>query len=258
MEPRLVPAEELDAALGAWADQGFARIPAVAGPEVVDPLRERIADLCAGRLPDPGLFFQPDTPSGRYEDLAFGHGWGGPDRDYRKVERLERDPLFAAWLGNPLYRRIATAVLGSPVRLYRAAVFWKAAGRGSDLPFHQDGGLFWGLDREPRLQLWLALDDAPVEAGALRVLPGSHRGGLVTPLGGVVPADRVAAARADERAIDLPARAGDLVLLHNHLWHRSGPNRSAGHRRALTLCLLEGATRCTRRKRAPRAFPLLF
>lgn len=255
---REVGDDEIDAAIGAWRAQGYAVVPQVASAEALAGLRGRIGDLVAGRLPDPGLFFQPDTPSGRYEDLAFGHGWGGPDRDYRKIERLERDPVYAAWMANALYRRIALRVLLPPVRLYRATVFWKAEQRGSDLPFHQDGGRFWGLDREPSLQLWLALDDASVAAGALRVLPGSHLAGLATPLGGIVPTDLVEAQQAEARAVDLPAQAGDLVLLHNHLWHRSGPNRTARPRRAFTVCLLDGLTRCTRKKRAPRVFPALY
>ncbi len=62
------------------------------------------------------------------------------------------------------------------------------------LPWHQDGGRFWGLDRDPILQIWTALDDAPVAAGCVEVLPGSHRDGLATPLGGLVPAPLAARA----------------------------------------------------------------
>lgn len=45
--------------------------------------------------------------------------------------------------------------------LYRAILMNKHAGGGSDLPWHQDGGDFWGLDRDPVLQIWTAMDDAP-------------------------------------------------------------------------------------------------
>ena len=41
-----------------------------------------------------GLFFQHDSASGRYEDLEYGRGWVGPSRAYRKIEGLERDPVF--------------------------------------------------------------------------------------------------------------------------------------------------------------------
>src|SRR5690606_31310518 len=122
------------------------------------------------------------------------------------------------------------------------------------LPWHQDGGDFWGLDREPLLTVWTALDDAPLDGGCVEVLSGSHEAGLVTRNGGVVPPNHVAAADADARALALPARAGEVLLLHNHVWHRSGTSRPGHPRRALSVCYMDGETRCRRKKRAPRAF----
>ena len=61
----------------------------------------------------------------------------------------------------------------------------------TDLPWHQDGGNFWGLDRDPVLQIWTALDDAPLDGGCVEVVAGTHLAGLATPLGGVVPKDHV-------------------------------------------------------------------
>lgn len=253
---RAVSDAELDAALAAWRREGWAHLPEVAEPGELDALRARYEALVTSALPDPGLFFQPDTPTGRYEDVAFGHGWAGPDVAYRKVERLERDPVFFAWLAQPLLERLARRVFPGAVTLYRAAVFAKAPRTGSDIPYHQDAGRFWGLDRDPELQVWTALDDAPPDAGGLGVVPGSHRDGLATPMGGLVP-PAVVAARAPV-AVPIAARAGDLVLLHNLVWHRSGRNTTDAPRRAFTVCYLDGATRCTRTRRAPRVFPTVF
>src|SRR5262249_20207668 len=149
--------------------------------------------IMLGEVVYPGLFFQADTDSGRYDDLAYGLGWQGPSLAYRKVEKLEMDPLFRAWLEHPVFERVARAVYGDgPLAIYRALLMTKGEKGGTYLPWHQDGGRFWGLDRDPELQVWTALDDAPAEAGCVEVVPGSHAAGLVTPLGGVVPADRVA------------------------------------------------------------------
>lgn len=258
MFARAVSDDEIDSAILTYREQGYAILPGVASEGTLTALRERATAIARGELRYPGLFFQPDAPSGRYEDLAFGQGWLGPDTNYRKIEKLELDPLFRAWIENAVFARIVRRVIHGPVSIYRAAMFWKAARVGSELPWHQDGGRFWGLNRDPELQLWTAFDDASRQAGCLEVLPGSHKAGIATPLGGVVPQPKVDAANADAKAVALPARAGDVVILHNHLWHRSGPNWSDSPRRGLTICYMDGAIRCTRTKRAPRRFVRVF
>ena len=37
-------------------------------------------------------------------------GYEGPSLNYRKIEKLEKDPLFLAWINNPLFERVARAV----------------------------------------------------------------------------------------------------------------------------------------------------
>lgn len=211
-----------------------------------------------GEIRIPGLFYQHDSATGEYKDLTFGAGWVGPSLHYRKLEKLELDPLYAAWIENPLFGRIARAVLGEGVTLYRAVLWNKAPRTGMALPWHQDDGAFWGLDRPPSLQIWTALDDATVEAGCVEVVPGSHHRGLATPLGGTVPEDQLEEAKAGQCGVKLPAAAGDALLIHNHVWHRSGQNMTAAPRRAIGISYLSAETRCRRRKRAPREFRKLF
>jgi hypothetical protein len=244
------------AALAALARDGYARVGRIASDAALVGLRARADAIMAGEAPREGLFVQHDSPTGRYEDLAFGAGWVGPSPGYRKIERLERDPTFRAWIENPCFARIARAAIDGPVALYRAVLWTKRAGGGTALPWHQDGGRFWGLDGQPTLQIWTALDDAPREAGCVEVLPGTHRDGLATPEGGTVP-DALTAPRAGE-IVALPAVAGEVLLIHNLAWHRSGLNATAAPRRALSVCLMSAALRCTRTRRAPRTFERLY
>ena len=249
---------EIDAAIEQFRAEGYSRLAAVATEESLQGLRERAEAILSGKVQYPGLFFQPDAPSGRYNDLQFGQGWTGPDTNYRKVEKLELDARFRAWLENAVFERIVRRVVVGPVVIYRAVIFSKAARVGSDLPWHQDGGRFWGLDRDAELQLWTGLDDAPPAAGGIEVLPRSHHSGLATPLGGVVPRVNAEAADAEARALPVPTRAGDVLLLHNYLWHRSGPNIPDAPRRGFTVCYMPASTRCLRKKRAPREFVGVF
>jgi hypothetical protein len=255
-----VDAEQFDIALplAHYAEHGYARLGRVLSDEGLETLRERADDLMLGRVVHEGMFFQPDATTGRYEDAPLGLGWQGPSLDYRKLEKLEKDPRFLAWLENPLFERIARARIAGDVVLYRAILFHKGQAGGSNLPWHQDGGKLWGLTREPDLQIWTALDDAPEGGGCLEVVPGSHRGGLVTALGGVIPEDAVRAADAERHALPLPVRAGEAILVHNHVWHRSGRGRPGLRRRAFSACYMGADVRCLRKKKAPRVFPPVF
>jgi len=249
---------DLEEPLAAFARDGYARLGAVLDPAAARALRDRADALMLGTIRHPGMFFQHDSPTGRYEDLAFGAGWVGPSRAYRKLEKLELDPLFTAWIENPLFARVARAVLGPDIALYRAVLWNKAPRGGMDLPWHQDDGEFWGLDRPPCLQIWTALDDAAPESGCVEVVPRSHLGGLASPIGGTVQADRLEAAQAEARRVALEAATGEALLIHNHVWHRSGRNATDTPRRAISIAYLSAETRCRRQRRAPRAFQRVF
>jgi hypothetical protein len=249
---------DLNAVTAQFRKDGCARLGTWATDETLAGLRQRYDDITLGRLPHEDYFFQADAESGRYEDLTYGKGWVGPSANYRKVEKLEKDPLFWAWITNALFERVARALIEGPIVLYRAVVFSKGAAGGTELPWHQDGGDFWGIDREPYLQIWTALDDAPRFAGCVDVLPGTHLRGLASRDGGVVQQHLLDQELQDNKVLPLPARAGEVLLIHNHVWHRSQRNQTGLPRRALTVCLMTAETRCRRKKRAPREFVKVF
>ena len=248
---------ELAGPIARYREQGFAPLGQVVSPDQLQLLRARAEAIMRGEVVHEGLFFQHDAATGRYDDVPRGQGWQGPSLRYRKIEKLEKDPLFRTFLENPLFGRIAREVLGPEVALCRVVLFTKAAQGGTELPWHQDGGSFWGLSQQPILQIWTALDDVPLEAGPVEIVPKSHLKGLATPLGGVIPDDVFERSGNAGRSVLVPARAGESMLLHNLAWHRSGINRTDLPRRALTVCLMDAKTACTRR-RSPRQFLRLF
>jgi len=249
---------DLAAPLAHLAEHGYARLGRVLDDAGLAALRERADDLMLGRVTYPGLFFQLDAQTGKYEDAPIGLGWQGPSLAYRKLEKLEKDERFLQWLRNPLFERVARAQIDGGVVLYRAILFNKGISGGSEIPWHQDGGKLWGLSIDPTVQIWTALDAAPAGGGCLEVIPGSHKGGLVRPLGGLVPQESVVAAHADERAVPLPVEAGEVILLHNQVWHRSGRSLTGQRRMAFSVCLMSDATRCLRKRNAPRVFFPVF
>jgi hypothetical protein len=54
--------------------------------------------------------------------------------------------------------------------------------------------------------------------------------------------------------VPIPTVAGEVLILHNQVWHRSGRTTGGQPRRALSVCYMDGATRCRRQKRSPRTF----
>lgn len=87
---------------------------------------------------------------------------------------------------------------------------------------------------EQMVTLRLHLDDATLDNGCLRVMPGSHRLGLL-------PAEQVHDFKASGSAVDCCAAAGDILLMRPLLLHSSlrgqqlDAQHSSGHRRIIHL-----------------------
>ena len=97
-------------------------------------------------------------------------------------------------------------------------------------PWHQDQGVITEeADETDMLTVWFPLLDAGIENGCLQVLPGTHKGGLLTPLPrrpgplGVEIPERTLA-RDGSRA--MPMKRGDILLLNQRTAHAALPNVS--------------------------------
>jgi ectoine hydroxylase-related dioxygenase (phytanoyl-CoA dioxygenase family) len=104
----------------------------------------------------------------------------------------------------------------------------------------------------------LALDDADVENGCLRVVRGSHRAGLLPGCeGDGVLGPLFTRPDAFDASAQVPAEmpAGSLLFFHPHAVHGSEPNRSARDRRALVLTYQPAGLRMFRADRVRDAGP---
>lgn len=223
---------------------GFVRLGKVASPEQLAGLQQRIDDLMMGHVAGDGIWFQLDSESGEYGALKFGDGsWGGPTLNYRKIEALERDPLFLDYIRHPRFRDLTRELIGEQVSIYRGMFMNKPAGRGTYLPYHQDAGSQWQLDRDPYVTVWTALDDATKENGCVQVMPGTHKLGLLSAHGHTITPEQEARYCPEEKSAYLEADAGEAILLHNLLLHRSGINTIDRPRRAFSVAYMDAATR---------------
>ena len=103
-------------------------------------------------------------------------------------------------------------------------------------------GVGWGIDQNPIITLWTALDDATKATGCMQVVPGSNQYGVINPQHSLKSEDQARYA-PEEPVIDLEANAGEAILLHNFLLHRSGTNSMPSARRAFSVTYMDAETR---------------
>ncbi|CAM9169412.1 unnamed protein product, partial [Phaeothamnion confervicola] len=72
------------------------------------------------------------------------------------------------------------------------------------------------------VSVWLALDDATEDNGCLWMLPAPLHPST---------SEAAAAGPGEAPLCCLEVRAGDAVVFHSELWHRSGPNGGSRLRR---------------------------
>lgn len=140
-------------------------------------------------------------------------------------------------------------LIGPDIRLFHLSVWPKSPGDGAFVSWHQDATYF---ALEPALQVtaWVALTDAPVEAGCMEAIPGSHRWGQLhhresEAAGNLLSRGQTVSREIEARtSVFMPVAAGQMSLHHTHLVHRSGPNRSADRRIGLGISYIPTHVRC--------------
>ena len=245
-----------------WAQyerDGFLRLGHVLQPDELQALQTRIDDIMLGRadLDYNRLLMQLDSLDGKYENAGQqSRGHKGATLNYRKIQDLEGDDLFLDFMRKPIFREICARVLGedTPVAAFRAMFMNKPANAGTLLPWHQDR---WAhLDRDPLITLWTALDPATQENGCVEIIAGSHRWGLLNPQhgSGFVTPEQGEQAMKENPTEFVEMEAGEAVLMHNWLLHRSDKNHSSQSRRAFSVCYMDAQTRASDGEEFTRIF----
>jgi len=245
-----------------WAtfeEQGYLHLGKLLSDAELQALQERIDAIMLGKasLDYDAMLMQLDSETGSYEDAGRQtKGHKGSTLNYRKIQDLEYDDLFRAYMTLPIFRSICEGIYGpdTPIASFRAMFMNKPAGRGTFLPFHQDR--WTDLDRDPLITTWTALDPATVENGCVQVIPGSHHYGLLNPShpAGFLSKEQAAEYCRPEKIEYLTLEPGEVVLLHNWLLHGSDVNRSGVSRRAFSVCYMDARTQSKRGEQFVRIF----
>ncbi len=248
-----------DQELQAFHDDGFVRLGQVINNDELHELQQRIDDIMLGKIHYDDMMMQLDSETGDYGDMGQQtKGHKGATLKYRKIEQLEKDPLFLEYLKSPIVSSIAHTIIGDEVSIFRSMFMNKPAGFGTLLPWHQDGGRIWGLDKDPEVTIWLALDPATKENGCVQIVRGSHKLGLLSEFGHTISEEQEQMYCTDDQIEFCELKAGEAFLMHNLLLHRSDKNNSQQSRRAFSLCIMDAATKANRDDDDQREFPKLF
>ena len=162
-----------------------------------------------------------------------------------KVFRLHRRPAFRRFIEDPRILDLVTDLLGGRIDCFLSQFIFKNPGAWGQ-PWHQDS-FYFPFDQTPQIGLWLAISEATLENGCLRVLAGSHR----EPVHEHIPDRRPGANLGYVEIVDhdmsqatpVLIQPGDLLVFHSHLMHCSSDNRSQGIRAAMVFHCAKSGTR---------------
>ncbi|MBI5705674.1 MAG: phytanoyl-CoA dioxygenase family protein [Armatimonadetes bacterium] len=224
--------------------EGYLRLGKVLTDDELKGLQTRIDDIMLGKVRYRDMMMQLDLGGGYDNTAPQSKGWKGETLEYRKIEQLEKDPLFLAYMRKPLFRDLCAFIYGAHngIAAYRSMFMNKPARKGTVLPYHQDGGEIWKLDRDPLLTIWLALDPATIANGCVKVFPRTHRLGLLSKFGHTISDENLAKHCPEEKAVPIELEAGEAFIMHNWTIHGSDINNTDIPRRGFSVCFMDSRT----------------
>ncbi len=226
---------------GHYREHGYVVVRRVLEPAEIARYLARASEIARGDHPQ-------EAASRLVKDIRFAKALlplpEDPERALWKLMNPDRfDPVMAECLRLPRVLDAVSSLIGEDLLAFLLMLIYKPPGLEEAFhPFHQDGVFFPFGPHDRIVGVWIALDPARADNGSLCVVPGSQR--LPIERHGARPgvnggAFAAIAAEDDEevheQAVTFELEAGDCVLFHPHLLHRTGGNRTQEHRRVLTL-----------------------
>lgn len=221
--------EELDF----YNDNGYVLLRGVLTPEECAGYRAELHDL-ARRLEE----------RNRTHDATWGSAKDGVSKGKPTQLKHCHDvqfylSSFSRLIVDPRLTEPAAQIIGPNVQLHHTKMFIKPPENGSPFPMHQDQPYFPHTNHS-MIAAIVHFDDAPIEKGCVRVVPGSFKRGPLehSPDGGWhLPFSEFPV----ESATPCPAKAGDVLFFSYLTVHGSGINASDEARTTLLVQMRDPA-----------------
>jgi phytanoyl-CoA hydroxylase len=226
-------------------EQGYLPLPQLLDPAVTQPLIQEFEAIIddharrayrAGRLADP---FESEPFDRRLALLHAAMDADDAGELWRAVHgKHQKSAGMFAIITHPALLDVVESLIGPEILAHpqfnaRAKLPHQQA---TVVPWHQDlGYLHDDADETFMVNFWIPLVDAPMESGALQVIPGSHRWGRIPheTIDGYLGIPEPAL--PPHQVVDCPLEIGDALLIQHKTVHRSVPNISDRVRWSLDL-----------------------
>ncbi|GBG34873.1 Phytanoyl-CoA dioxygenase, peroxisomal [Hondaea fermentalgiana] len=218
---------------------GFFVVKKLLKPEELQVWLDRFEDICAGKVERAqGMTVMKDI------EIARRKGTIKSSKDVTKIQDFQDDPVMFEFCKHDKMLDYVEAMVGSStVRTIHNMLINKPPDLGSGTsrhPMHQDLHYFPIRPADKIIATWVAMEHIHRDNGCLAVIPGSHKGPLLTHgnpdwEGGVNKLYHGVKGDIDmEKRVYLEMEAGDCVFFHPLLIHGSGRNSTKGFRKAIS------------------------
>lgn len=203
-----------------YFDQGYLMVEDALSPEQLLKLQEITYDLIDRS--------RQVTKSNDVYDLDVGHCTDAPRLTRVKLPHKQH-PYFWDVLKHSRITDVLRQLVGKNALLQTSKLNTKAPGGGAAVEWHQDWA-FYPHTNDDMLAFGVLLEDVGFENGPLQVIPGSHKGPILSHnseqgvfCGAVDPSDPNFHL---DKAVTLTGKAGSMSIHHARTLHGSAPNVS--------------------------------
>lgn len=178
--------------------------------------------------------YTPDEAAGLYDKFAamekkLGHE---PQQRFRIKAHLPF-PWLCDVVKHPAIVDAIEDIIGPNVLCWGASFFTKQANDPRFVSWHTDS-FFYGFEPAETITAWLPFNDANLESGCVRYIPGTHKQEteheIIKDENNLVQLGQNALNVPEDKAVAAELKAGQVVLHHESVVHGSGPN-NANHAR---------------------------
>lgn len=206
-----------------YEENGYLMVEDVVDPEQLAKLQAITAEMIEES--------RSVTESDARYDLDKGHSAENPRLTRIKLPH-KQNPYYWEILTKSRVTEVLNDLLGPDTIINTSKLNTKAPGGGAAVEWHQDWA-FYPHTNDDLLAFGLMLADVDEANGPLMVIPGSHRGPVLSHHVNGVFAGAVSPEDPDfdmSKAVTLTGKAGSMTVHHVRLLHGSAPNMSDRNR----------------------------